>query len=140
MNSKQNCWSVIPREAFLGYFSISCKTNIDDFKMLQLCWFSSKLKNLKSIFQLKYSRSQPHIQWIYFIKLFCQQICPTYMEWPSSRHRSFTTLRYTGKLGIFLLALLLMGVLLLDFGNFSDWHYYLGRHFFSGQESTSTTI
>ena len=42
---------------------------------------------------------------------------------------------HTGKLGIFLLALLFRAALLLDFWNFSYWHYYLGRHFYSRQES-----
>ena len=48
----------------------------------------------------------------------------------------FTVLEiHTGKLGIFLLALLFRAALLLDFWNFSFWHYYLGRHFYSRQES-----
>ena len=42
---------------------------------------------------------------------------------------------HTGKLGIFLPALLFRAALLLDFWNFSYWHYYLGRHFYSVQES-----
>ena len=47
---------------------------------------------------------------------------------------------HTGKLGIFLLALLFRVALLLDIWNFSYWHYYSGRHFYSGQEQESMWI